>query len=88
MALGSVALLAALAGWAPAALAQSADAPEAATGFKARPVVSATRFIAATANRHATSAAREILKIGGSAVDAAIAAQLVLGLTEREERPS
>ena len=77
-----VALLAAQAWPLPAALAQSADAPEAATGFKARPAVSAKRFMAATANRHATNAAHEILRIGGSAVDAAIAAQLVLGLTE------
>ena len=36
----------------------------------------------ATANPHASRAAIEILKKGGSAVDAAIAAQLVLGLTE------
>ena len=35
-----------------------------------------------TANGHATKAAHDILKAGGSAVDAAIAAQLVLGLVE------
>ncbi len=35
-----------------------------------------------TANGHATKAAYDILKDGGSAVDAAIAAQLVLGLVE------
>ena len=38
--------------------------------------------MAATANRHATNAAFEMLKAGGSAIDAAIAAQMVLGLTE------
>ncbi len=62
--------------------AQTAEAPEGASGFAMRPVVHARRFMAATANRHATNAAHEILKVGGTAVDAAIAAQLVLGLTE------
>jgi gamma-glutamyltranspeptidase/glutathione hydrolase len=79
-------LFAALVLNAPLAPAQTAPvsqaAPEAATGFAARPAVNAKRFMAATANRHATNAAFEILKIGGSAIDAAIAAQLVLGLTE------
>ena len=41
-----------------------------------------TRYAAATANRYATQAALEILRRGGSAVDAAIAAQLVLTLVE------
>ncbi|HUF45811.1 MAG TPA: gamma-glutamyltransferase, partial [Aestuariivirgaceae bacterium] len=36
----------------------------------------------ATANEHASAAAAEILQAGGSAADAAIAAQLVLGLVE------
>jgi gamma-glutamyltranspeptidase / glutathione hydrolase len=35
-----------------------------------------------TANEHASAAAAEILEAGGSAADAAIAAQLVLGLVE------
>lgn len=38
--------------------------------------------MAAAANPHATDAALEILREGGSAVDAAIAAELVLGLVE------
>jgi gamma-glutamyltranspeptidase/glutathione hydrolase len=58
------------------------SAPEAATGFAPRPAVAAQRFMAATANPHATRAAQQILRTGGSAVDAAIAAQLVLTLTE------
>lgn len=62
--------------------AQTQDAPEGATGFKVRPAAQAQRFMAVTANRHASNAAHEVLKAGGSAVDAAIAAQLVLGLTE------
>jgi gamma-glutamyltranspeptidase / glutathione hydrolase len=36
----------------------------------------------ATANRHATEAAAEVLRGGGSAIDAAIAAVLVLGVVE------
>ena len=44
--------------------------------------VRAQRFLAVTANPHATDAAHAILVRGGSAVDAAIAAQLVLGLVE------
>ena len=42
----------------------------------------AQRFLVATANPHATRAAAEIIRLGGSAVDAAIAAQLVLTLVE------
>ena len=44
--------------------------------------VAATRYAAATANKHATEAALEVLRKKGSAVDAAIAAQLVLTLVE------
>ena len=57
-------------------------AGEAGSGFHRHPAARAKRFMAATANRHATNAAFEMLKSGGSAIDAAIAAQLVLGLTE------
>jgi gamma-glutamyltranspeptidase / glutathione hydrolase len=56
--------------------------PEAATGFIAKEGVYSQYFMAATANPLATDAAYEMLKAGGSAVDAAIAAQLVLTLTE------
>ena len=44
--------------------------------------VSAQNFLAVTANAHATQAAVDVLSIGGSAVDAAIVAQLVLNLVE------
>lgn len=56
--------------------------PEAATGFAAREAVHARRDMVATANPHATRAGLAMLERGGSAVDAAIAAQMVLGLVE------
>ena len=62
--------------------ASSQRAPEGASGWSDKPAVHARRFIAATANPHATDAAYAMLARGGSAVDAAIAAQLVLGLVE------
>lgn len=58
------------------------QAPEAATGFQPKPLVTAQRFMIATANPQATAAGLAILKQGGSAVDAAIAAQMVLNLVE------
>ncbi|MGE0846491.1 MAG: gamma-glutamyltransferase family protein [Flavobacteriaceae bacterium] len=72
------------------ALAQDASAPvtdhraspEAATVAGAAAPVRAERFMAVTAHPLATRAAREILREGGSAADAAIAAQAVLGLVE------
>lgn len=42
----------------------------------------ANEYLAVTANPYATRAATKILEKGGSAIDAAIAAQLVLGLVE------
>lgn len=74
----AVALAVALA----AAPAVAQRAPEGASGWNDRAAVEARRFIAATANPHATDAAYAMLARGGSAVDAAIAAQLVLGLVE------
>lgn len=56
--------------------------PEAPTGFLTRPSVTAPHYMAATANPYATDAARSVLAEGGSAVDGAIAAQMVLTLTE------
>ncbi|WP_029010517.1 gamma-glutamyltransferase [Azospirillum halopraeferens] len=57
-------------------------APEGATGRTQRAPDRATRHMAAAANPLAASAGREILRAGGSAVDAAIAMQMVLGLVE------
>lgn len=56
--------------------------PEPASGFKATPIAVGNRFIAVTANGHATEAAVAMLARGGSAVDAAIAAQMVLNVVE------
>src|SRR5690606_3306475 len=57
--------------------------PEIATGFRAGVGTAvATRHMAAAANPLAAEAGREILRAGGSAVDAAIAMQAVLTLVE------
>lgn len=56
--------------------------PEAATGVAAKSVVTAKRFMTASANPHATEAGDRILRAGGNAIDAAIATQLMLTLTE------
>lgn len=56
--------------------------PEAGSGFVAKELVVAQRYLASTANPVATEAAYRMLSRGGSAVDAAIAAQLVLSMTE------
>ena len=65
-----------------AAWGQAPAEPEAASGFAPRPEARGRLFMAATASRHATDAAVEILQAGGSAADAAIAAQLVLAVVE------
>ncbi len=56
--------------------------PESASGYTAKRGVRTTRFAVAAANPLATQAGYDILKAGGSAVDAAIAVQMVLGLVE------
>lgn len=56
--------------------------PEGATGYSISPVVTAHRYLAVTAHPLATQAAADILKGGGSAIDAAIAAQMMLSLVE------
>lgn len=67
----------------PPVAALSPDAnPEAATGASDKPLVKAQRWMAVAANPLATDAGRQILREGGSAVDAAIAMQMVLALVE------
>ena len=56
--------------------------PEGGSGWTAKPGWSARRFMVAAANPLATEAGYEILAAGGSAVDAAIAVQMVLALVE------
>ena len=56
--------------------------PEAATGLTQKRSVSGKEFMIAAANPYASEAGFNILKQGGSAVDAAIAVQLVLTLVE------
>jgi gamma-glutamyltranspeptidase/glutathione hydrolase len=56
--------------------------PEAASGVAAAREARGRLFMAVTANPLATDAAAEILRAGGTAADAAIAAQLVLNLVE------
>nr|WP_238587659.1 gamma-glutamyltransferase family protein [Caenimonas sp. SL110] len=60
----------------------SSTQPEAASGYTAKPGWATARFSVAAANPLATQAGYQILKAGGSAIDAAIATQLVLGLVE------
>jgi len=57
-------------------------APEAATGWAAKPAVTAAHDMVVAAHPLAAQAGADILAAGGSAADAAIATQLVLGLVE------
>ncbi len=56
--------------------------PEAGTGTKTKTAVVADRHMIVAAHPLAADAGRQMLRLGGSAIDAAIAAQLVLGLVE------
>ena len=60
----------------------ASDQPESSSGYTAKTAVIAREFIVATANPLSTQAAYDVLAQGGSAVDAAIAAQMVLTLVE------
>ena len=57
-------------------------APEAASGLTLKNKVVADHFMISAANPLAVEAGYEVLKAGGSAVDAMVAAQAVLGLVE------
>jgi gamma-glutamyltranspeptidase/glutathione hydrolase len=56
--------------------------PEAASGWTEKPGWADEKFAVAAANPLATDAGYQVLKSGGSAMDAAIAVQMVLGLVE------
>lgn len=60
----------------------AATPPEASSGFSPKPGWATTRFAVAAANPLAADAGYQILKAGGSAIDAAIAVQMVLALVE------
>ncbi len=64
------------------AITEKRAAPEKNTGKEKKQLVRAKKYMIVTANKHATEAGNEMLKQGGSAVDAMIAAQLVLSLVE------
>lgn len=56
--------------------------PEGASGWTDKPGWSGERFAVAAANPLATDAGYQVLKAGGSAIDAAVAVQMVLTLVE------
>ena len=56
--------------------------PEGSSGYTAKPGWATTKFSVAAANPLATEAGYAVLKAGGSAIDAAIAVQMVLTLVE------
>jgi gamma-glutamyltranspeptidase/glutathione hydrolase len=62
------------------ALAQPATEPP--SGLAPKPIATGTRFMVAAAHPLAVDAGYEVLKRGGTAMDAAVAVQLVLGLVE------
>ncbi len=83
--LTSVALAALLAACAtaPAPFVYTAPAqPEGASGFTPKPGWATTKFAVAAANPLATDAGLQVLRAGGSAIDAAVAVQMVLTLVE------
>jgi gamma-glutamyltranspeptidase/glutathione hydrolase len=57
-------------------------APEIATGYVPKKAVKAKTYMAVTNNPTSTKAACDVLKQGGTAIDAAVAAQMVLNLVE------
>ena len=67
---------------APYSYAQTPAEPEGATGKQAKKAVVGAKHMAVAANSLAAEAGLEILRAGGSAVDAAIAMQMVLTLVE------
>lgn len=76
-------LLAACAGPQQQAAPQAGmQAPERATGYTEQPGWTARKFMVAAANPLATDAGYQILRAGGSAIDAVVAVQMVLTLVE------
>src|SRR5688572_2859999 len=71
-----------LAASAEAQLLDPRGSPETATGEQTHELATAKRHMVSAANALAAEAGREMLRAGGSAIDAAIATQLVLNLVE------
>ena len=71
-----------LAGSAAAQLYDPRSQPESATGIGSHELATAKAHMVSAANVLAAEAGREMLRAGGSAIDAAIATQLVLNLVE------
>jgi gamma-glutamyltranspeptidase/glutathione hydrolase len=68
---------------APGATAQDPRAaPEALTGIEEKTLLRTRAYMVVAANPYASRAGQAIIEAGGSAVDAAVAVQLVLGLVE------
>ena len=68
---------------APPAFAYTAPSqPEGSSGFTPKPGWATSKFAVAAANPLATDAGYQVLRAGGSAIDAAIAVQMVLALVE------
>jgi gamma-glutamyltranspeptidase/glutathione hydrolase len=57
-------------------------APEPSSGFNRKEIYNASNFMIVTGHNRATEAGYKILKKGGNAIDAAIAAQMVLNIVE------
>ncbi len=66
------------------ATGQAADSvsPEASTGKETRTEITASEWMVAAANPHASKAGAAMLEAGGNAVDAMVAVQVMLGLVE------
>lgn len=79
---GRFALVVAALSVASVAWAQPRPQPEGPSGFTEKHAAIATRYMASAANPLAAATGRDILRMGGSAVDAAIAIQMVLNVVE------
>ena len=80
--LGSAGFLLMMAGAASAQQAADTKAPEAGSGIQAKEAVHATRHMVVAANPLAAEAGLDVLRKGGTAADAMVAVQTVLGLVE------
>ncbi|QNP49480.1 gamma-glutamyltransferase [Diaphorobacter aerolatus] len=75
-------LLSACSGTPSLKLSPAATQPEGSSGYTEKPGWATTKFAVAAANPLATEAGYKVLQAGGSAIDAAIAVQMVLSLVE------